>query len=76
MDDELTMLCWLGRDEDGSLFLYFRDCPNKQEIAGIWHNISGECILLVSELFPEVKWEDEQPTEVEMNFNITSINKK
>lgn len=47
----------------------------KQEVAGIWHNISGECIQLDSELFPEVKWEDDEPTKVEMNFKIIRKNK-
>lgn len=76
MNDELTMLCWLARDDDSSLYLYFRDCPIKKENIGIWYNQSGECINLDVDSFPEVKWEDNDPTEVEMNFNITSIDKK
>lgn len=55
---------WLARDKCGSLFLY-REKPNKTGI--MWNNDFGELFLDEEDKeFPEVKWEDEEPTEVEL----------
>lgn len=55
---------WLARDKDGELFL-FTSKPEKRSI--LWDSISArKNFMFIEDLFPEVKWEDEEPTEVEL----------
>lgn len=57
-------IMWVARDKDGYLFLY-GEKPKKEFSS--W--VSPECFnlfILDVDLFPEVKWEDEEPTEVEL----------
>lgn len=56
---------WLARDQDGRLYLY-KDKPYKE---GQWYAndlSSTSYIHLEDELFPEVKWTDEEPTKVKL----------
>lgn len=53
---------WIARDKDGLLYL-FKDMPIKYE--NVWNSHRNQ-IFLGYNLFPEVKWEDEEPTEVEL----------
>ena len=53
---------WVARDKDGMLFLYIAK-PRKSQSKWL-PNIRFEFIELSREFFPEVKWEDEEPTEV------------
>ena len=53
---------WVARDEDGMLYLYLAK-PRKNQSKWL-PNIRFEFIELSRESFPEVKWEDEEPTEV------------
>lgn len=57
---------YVVRDKDGDLCL-FNARPVKIDEHGYWQpKHSFDWISLDSELFPEVKWEDEEPTEVEL----------
>ena len=59
---------WLARDEDGELYLY-RDKPLRGSEQ--WHenpvSITG-LIELRRELFPEIKWSDDEPTKVKITI--------
>ena len=60
---------WVARDYDGSLFLYIVDVkPRKSQSKWMPDGSSDliELIELSRELFPEVKWEDEEPTKVKI----------
>ena len=52
---------WIARDKDEELYL-FSEKPSKRE--EFWLMSRGTVIQLPSELFPEVKWEDEEPREL------------
>ena len=54
---------WIARDKDEKLYLFSKK-PSKGE--GIWLISRGTItvIQLPSELFPEVKWSDEEPREL------------
>lgn len=63
MENKLKV--WIARDEDGLLYIYFiHPLKRKKE----WrlpdfHNEDGVGgIRIESDLFPSVKWEDEEPT--------------
>ena len=64
MENKLKV--WIARDEDGGLYIYFIH-PHKRK--GEWwlpdfHNEDGIGAKRIdSNLFPSVKWEDEEPTE-------------
>ena len=52
---------WLARDEDGSLYMY-ENKPVKHAVE--WR---GSCLTDMPQgMFPEVKWEDPEPTKVEI----------
>lgn len=63
---------YLARNKDGSLFLY-KGKPIRNNI--YWYlrnNLTGSItnfIKLDSKLFPDVKWENEEPTKVELIIN-------
>lgn len=58
---------YIARDKDGTLCVFFNK-PVKIDDRGYWQptKVSLDCIKIDSSLFPEVKWEDEEPTEVEL----------
>lgn len=59
---------YVARDKDGRLFLYFTK-PSKIGIFDKWCLVNSrpnDYYEIDSSLFPEVKWEDEEPTEVEL----------
>ena len=56
-----TLKAWVARDYDGSLYMY-SDKPKKKSY--FWHAPQVGYMLLDDSLFPEVKWEDEEPTEI------------
>lgn len=51
---------WIARDADGSLWL-FEEKPYKDKC--VWYNDSTD-YRINEKLFPEVKWEDEEPREL------------
>lgn len=55
-----SIRAWVARDKTGSLFLYFSEpLRNKR----YWYS-SNQYIELPQEAFPNVKWEDNEPTRV------------
>lgn len=56
-----ALKAWVARDKKGFLFLYLSK-PFKYE--GRWIPTSNRFTVMNEELFPEVKWDDEEPTEV------------
>lgn len=61
-----TIKAWVARDEDGMLCLYLTKPIN---IEGRWIPTSHRFTVMNQELFPEVRWEDEKPTEVIITIN-------
>ena len=57
------MNLYIARDKDESLYLY-KYKPEKYN--AVWSDCLGFMEKLDSNLFPEVKWEDKEPTEVEL----------
>ena len=57
-----TLEAWVARDKDGMLFLYIAK-PRKSQSKWL-PNIRFDFVELSRESFPEVKWEDEEATEV------------
>lgn len=51
---------WIARDEDDSLWL-FEEKPYKDKY--VWYNDAIQ-YRINERLFPEVKWEDEEPREL------------
>ena len=62
-----ALKAWVARDEDGMLYLYLAK-PRKHQSKWL-QNILFDFIELSRESFPEVKWEDEEPTEVTIVIN-------
>ena len=54
---------YVARDKDGELYL-FSEKPSKREEFWLMSSATTTVIQLPSELFPEVKWEDEEPREL------------
>ena len=54
---------WLARDKDKELYL-FSEKPSKREEFWLMSSATTTVIQLPSGLFPEVKWEDEEPREL------------
>lgn len=56
---------YVARDKGGDLYL-FQKRPRKCDNLHVWLEECINMIKLDSSLFPEVSWEDEEPTEVEL----------
>ena len=57
-----TLEAWVARDENGMLYLYLAK-PKKYKSK--WYpNIRSDYFEIDRKCFTEVKWEDEEPTEV------------
>ena len=70
MEEKIT--AWLARDERGDLYLYNEE-PHKDNKYPEWligFDNEGKYIEIDTELFPQVKWEDKEPTEVELTIKI------
>lgn len=64
MEDKVKV--WIARDKDGGLYIYFiHPIKRKKEWRLLdFHNEDGVGAKRIdSDLFPSVKWEDEEPTE-------------
>lgn len=57
---------WVARDKSGLLIISTQK-PIKENKLGIWVGFA-EHMRINPQLFPEVKWEDEEPTEVELTI--------
>lgn len=53
---------YLARDKSGGIFLYLNE-PFKE--GSIWFDSESDPVLLSNHLFRFVKWEDEQPTQIQ-----------
>lgn len=65
MKEKIT--AWLARDTYNSLSLYFEK-PIKTNNS--WAGGYEEYLFENQELFPQVKWEDEEPTKVKLTIEI------
>lgn len=68
-DAEDTVISgWVARDEDGSLTLFYgSDKPSKKDNDDYWSAVFGNTLeYLPQEMFPDIKWEDAEPTKVEI----------
>lgn len=64
------MRAFIARDLDGRLLLYSPTPPIRTGIQ--WLSSSPKSVFIIdNDLFPEVKWEDKEPTEI----NIEIVNK-
>ena len=64
------MKAFLARDSDGGLYLYYSNLPIKSEEIWVSLYTPRNTFKIDNDLFPEVKWEDEEPTEI--NIEIVS----
>ena len=69
---EETITAWIARDKSGILFMYTRK-PLKGKSCEAWYldtEKPGVGIEMDVNKFPQVKWEDEEPTKVELTIKI------
>lgn len=66
--DNKALKAWVARDKDGMLYLYLAK-PRKSQSKWL-PNIRFDFVELSRELFPEVNWEDEEPTEVTISIKL------
>ena len=69
MEEKIT--AWVAREQDGTLKLYVGGRPFKG--TNFWKLYDPEEIgveYLSKKSFPQVKWEDKEPTEVELTIKI------
>lgn len=57
---------WAARDRNDTLCL-FTEKPHKNKQLGMWQG-DIDFAYLPNKLMPEVKWSDEEPTEVEITI--------
>lgn len=67
-DADTVISGWVARDEDGSLTLFYgSDKPSKKNNDDYWSAVFGNTLeYLPQEMFPDIKWEDAEPTKVEI----------
>ena len=65
------MKTFIARDSDGGLYLYYSNPPIKSEEIWVSLYTPRNTFKIDNDLFPEVKWEDKEPTEI----NIEIVNK-
>lgn len=56
-------IMWVARDKDSTINISYSK-PTKGQT--LWIPDDGILIELPIDMFPQVKWEDEEPTEVEL----------
>lgn len=61
---------YVARDKNGDLYLYSGK-PIKYIEEGSWDEELGALMYIENDEFPNVKWEDEEPTEVEFTIRKT-----
>lgn len=77
--DKVTIDGWLARDKEGSLFVYGKKPCEK--CGGTWigelptKNQLIDLFYLKPSLFPSVKWEDDEPTQVTITIEINDNGK-
>lgn len=69
MEEKIT--AWITRDEDGTMSLYVGGKPYKGKKFWKLHDPEEIGIEYLSKKsFPQVKWEDEEPTKVELTIKV------
>ena len=69
MEEKIT--AWIAREQDGTIKLYVGGMPFKG--TNFWKLYDSEEVAveyLNKESFPQVKWEDREPTKVELAIKI------
>lgn len=62
--DKNRVTMWVARDKNEDLYLH-RNKPYKYGLLGEWRNVDDCGVFFINpDLFPSVKWEDAEPTEV------------
>lgn len=61
-----ALKAWVARDYDGSLYMYTAK-PKKMRVT--WYAPKVCYMKLYDSLFPEVKWEDEEPKEIKLSIS-------
>ena len=59
---------WVARDKNGMLYLYL--APPRKNQSKWLPNIRSDYFEIGRKCFPEVKWEDEEPTEVSITIKL------
>lgn len=67
MEEKIT--AWVARDKDGVVTL-FNKKPRKSDYYPEWVIDEGEYLEIGRNLSPQVKWEDVEPTKVELTIKI------
>lgn len=65
---EEKILAWVARDKS-RLLIVGTQKPIKEDKFGIWTGFA-EHMEINPQLFPQIKWEDKEPTEVELTIKI------
>lgn len=55
------MKLWVARDKDCELYLFTKK-PNKIKKVWATGDCTTDCVRIDSDSFPDVQWEDEEPT--------------
>lgn len=63
---EKKITAWIARDEEDGLYIHTLE-PNKEK--DFWIGL-GDNLVIDRHLFPQVKWEDKEPTKVELTIKI------
>lgn len=68
LDADTVIQGWVARDEDGTLTLFYgSDKPSKKDNDDYWSAVFGNTLeYLPQEMFPDVTWNDPEPTRVEI----------
>ena len=72
MEEKIT--AWIARDGNMGLYIFF-ERPKKDKRFGCWDLENAEGMWgtnkeLNKDLFPQVKWEDGEPTKVELTIKV------
>jgi hypothetical protein len=65
---EKKTIGWVARDKSGLLIIGTQK-PIKEDKFGMWVGFA-EHMKINPQLFPQVKWKDKEPTEVELTIKI------
>ena len=65
---EEKIIGWVARDKSGLLIIGTQK-PIKENKFGIWTGFA-EYMEINPQLFPQVKWKDKEPTQVELTIKI------
>ena len=66
MEEKIT--AWVARNKSGVIAMY--GCKPEKTRSGAWVARGFDFFCLNGNSFPHVKWEDKEPTEVELTIKI------